>query len=506
MQPEMYKLYKPLRNHLRPVAIENGLSVIWAYINLMQLSDFKIPIDIEIPTELIKNKKSIHRGIYEWELALLAKELIIHGCDSDAFGKKDFRKYSYFANAVNKLKDFENRAWPIFGDKENVLREMGRVARRQFPWNVDIEFSIFLRYFKIYNNSRISKMVEGRIGLSIQKWYTVSTVMFGAMTTHVKMNIDPEIKVAGITKGDFDKFISYASADIGTLRNKIKEDPVTDDQYVYSFNPLEFYPIVKIGNYYYCPVTTFLVWRLTSGIYFDLDQRDGDFRREFGLAFQDYILEVSKKIIKKVKIIPEVKYKVGKSEKDSIDLILTDDNSAIFVEAKTKRLSAKSKSEFVKDESILKDLGILADSILQVYETIIEFERGLYPHIQYKKEIRIFPMVVTLEEWFIFGIDAERLKTILIGKMKSKQISLDYLEKMPYIIISTMMYEVFVQILNHNSIEKVMTTWFTPDKKDHNFGQFLIQEYKGQFKHLSDYFPGDFEKIYPEGLIRDNKN
>ena len=148
-----------------------------------------------------------------------------------------------------------------------------------------------------------------------------------------------------------------------------------DDEFVYTLNPLEYYPLVRIGDYYYCPIINFLAWRITSGIYFDL-VNDKGFGHPFGLAFQDYLKEVSTTILASdiTKVFSEEKYMVCKREEDSIDLILSQNAAAVFVEAKAKRMRARSKSQLLSDESIDKDLDILADDIVQAYATIIDYK------------------------------------------------------------------------------------------------------------------------------------
>ncbi|MDP2692933.1 MAG: hypothetical protein Q8O88_04810 [bacterium] len=505
MNNELYNLYKPLRNHLRPVAIENAFYVIWAYINFFQF-DKSIPNDIQFPRELIENKDKPNRAISEWELALLAREVISNGTDSISFATKNFNNWDYFATAINKIKAFENNAWPIFGDKSNVLDELGRIAKRQFPWQIKTSSVLFLRHFKIFSNPRIAKMIEEKIGLTIQQWYVIGTALLGSVLGHPKVNIDPNIQISSITKKHFDHFLSYISTDLNNLKEIINRDVKYDDQFVYCFNPLEYYPLVKIGNYYYCPISIFLAWRITSGIYFDLD-KSGRFGDEFGHAFQDYLMEISNKVISdsgRINVLPESKYQPpGGTDKDSVDIILKDGNSAIFLESKTKRLSVRSRSELLSRDSINKDIGVLAQAVVQIYSTILDYEKGLYPHMPYNQNLKIYPIVVTLEDWFIFGKDAEDLQSQVTQLMTARNIPPVYLEKMPYVIAWTLDYETLIQLINQYSIGDIMSAWFMPDKVHHNFGQFLATSYHGQYKYIDDYFPGDFEKIYPDLLMRE---
>jgi len=58
---------------------------------------------------------------------------------------KNFNNWNYFAGAINKIKDFENQAWPIFGGV--IDNELRRMAHRQFPWQSKLGPADFVRYF-----------------------------------------------------------------------------------------------------------------------------------------------------------------------------------------------------------------------------------------------------------------------------------------------------------------------------------------------------------------------
>lgn len=499
MNSSLYKLYKPIRNHLRRVSIENAFFVIWAYSNLFQFKN-KIPPEIEVAIELLNNIDFPARGLYEWELMLLSREVIMNGVDNPIYATRSFSRWSYFSRAINKIKEFENKVWPLTGDEKSVMKEMGRIARRQFPWQIKPNATLFFRYHRIYNNPRLSKIIEKHIGLSVSTWYITGTAIFGHLITNPKCSIDPKITIAEITKSDFDKFLSHTSASLDLLREKIIMDTKYNDEFVYSLNPLEFYPFILIGNYYYCPIPTLAAWRITSGIYFDIDKKDGEFGRNFGSAFQDYLLDISNKVLDRNKavILPEQKYKLNGIEKDSIDMILADSSNAFFVELKTKKLSAKSRSEFLSDDSINKDFAVLADAIVQVYVTIQDYEKNLYGHFPFVPTRKIYPLIVTLEDWYIWGSDHKRLRAMVETKLTEKGIPLDYIAKTPYTVTWAQTYEFLVQILNNFTIEEIMIAWHHPDKAGHNFSQFLMSNYGKGCKFIDEFFLGEFENIFPE--------
>ncbi len=503
MNQRVLDLYKPLREHLKPVAVENAFYVIWAYMNLFQF-DIPMPPDIRVADVVLKNHRfPPGRMVLEWELALLAREMIINGRDNLSAATRNFQNWDYFAAAINGVKDFENNAWPIFGDISNVMKEVRRIAHRQFPWQTRIGTDLFVRYFKIYNNPRVASVVKNKLGLTVRQWYIAGTAAFGAILGHPKFNMDPNLIVGDVSKKEFDIFFNFISTDLNNLRNLIAKTVKYDDEFVYALNPLEYYPLILIGGYYYCPIINFLAWRITSGIFFDL-VGDKNFGHPFGLAFQDYLEEVAKKVLdsSKTEVFGEQKYKVSKKEEDSIDIILAQKDAALFVEAKAKRMQMKSKSQLLSDDAMDKDLEILADDIVQVYATISDYKNGSYAHFQYDLGRRIYPLLVTLEDWFLIGPDADNLEKKVEVELKVRNLPVDYLKEMPYAICCARDFEHLVQILNTHSISEVMSIWFVPEKRGHNFGQFLLTNYRGKYESMDKFFHDDFEKIYPASVMK----
>jgi hypothetical protein len=97
-----YELYKPLRNHLRQYSLLESLGVVRAYVQHLQF-DQAFPSDIEVDATFLRASDVEKRvyGVHEWELELLAKELILNAPD---IGKKDLRSWKEFSTSINKIK------------------------------------------------------------------------------------------------------------------------------------------------------------------------------------------------------------------------------------------------------------------------------------------------------------------------------------------------------------------------------------------------------------------
>jgi hypothetical protein len=141
----VYDLYKPLRNLLRQYPLLESLSVVHAYAQYLQFSR-PLPSNIAVDPILYARHKP-ERQIYEWQLDLLAREIILN---SPTRGTKTLRAWPQFAKAINAIKDLEEKVHiahrPLF--QNNMLLEIFRVAHRQFPWQRRPTEDTLLRYSK----------------------------------------------------------------------------------------------------------------------------------------------------------------------------------------------------------------------------------------------------------------------------------------------------------------------------------------------------------------------
>ena len=114
--------------------------------------------------------------------------------------------------------------------------------------------------------------------------------------------------------------------------------------------PLQERPFVALGNgLYACPSLTFLSASLGIGLFHRLSRyyasknRRHTFYHFFGRFLQDYLHHtVSISVDKRsAQAVPEFKYRVGKQQKDSSDLILIDGRTAVFFDVCNKRLNTE---------------------------------------------------------------------------------------------------------------------------------------------------------------------
>jgi hypothetical protein len=456
----VYDLYKPLRNLLRQYPLLESLSVVHAYTQYLQFSR-PLPSDIDV-NPIIYARHKPERQIYEWQLDLLAREIILN-CPTR--GTKTLRSWPQFAKAINTIKDLEEKVYlarrPLFQD--NILLEMFRVAHRQFPWQRPPNEDTLLRYFKIFNTAEFDPIIRNAISIAAPEIYTIGLGFAGHFMRSFAYYLDSSIEVREISTEGFSRFVDHFSTDVPSLRQMAAAVQSYDQDYAYTFNPLRKYPLVRVilngRNAVVSPIPTFLFRRFTDGVYYEICDAKG-FAEAFGRSFQKYVGEMLSKANygERLTIVAEQPYHVGKDRKDSVDWIVSDSTGDLFIECKTKKLRVEAKIALTSTTVLNDDLDKMAGFIVQIYKTLFDAINGRYGHWLPQQDKPLYPVIVTLEEWFAFGDKIfPAIDEIARRKLAELRMSPAIVDTYPYTICSAEDFELVAQIMQSTGIHSVMS-------------------------------------------------
>jgi hypothetical protein len=491
----MYDLYKPFRNELRKQALRPSLRAIWAWMQHLQF-ERGFPPDMQVPLQ-IQALRGPQRSIYEWELAVLARELIALAPDN---ALTDLRSWRQFRTAVNKLKALDEaiseRYEKLF--RENIFIEMSRHAHHQFGWQrTDRMIVEVTRYLKIFAYPGLDAILRERIGLSAHVLYTIGLSITGHFSNQSELS-QLNTNLFGISLAQITLFLDLYARDIGEMRRLCIQAQAFNENFIYAFNPLVQFPIISdvagSGTRYIAPVPTYLIRRFTEGVYYDVWDAPG-FDIAFGTSYQSYVGDVLKAVNRQnaLTVLPESEYKVGKDRKHSVDWIASDDTAELFIECKTKRLRQDAKFALADLAPLQAQLAKLADFAVQIYKTLADAIEGRYTH--WKPTSRpIYPIVVTLEEWYIFGhrLDSE-IDARLRSAFRSNALDENLLVQYPLIICSVNDFERLMALIAIKGAKSVMDATVDPKRK-----LWLVHA------AMLDAFPEDFAKtrvnLFPEAL------
>jgi hypothetical protein len=259
-----------------------------------------------------------------------------------------------------------------------------------------------------------------------------------------------------------EKFLSFTSMNISDLRAKLKTEQMYDANYAYAYSSLRAYPLIRMfylgGNAFVCPIMTLLYWRFTSGLYYELIT-DDRFGNEFGEGFQNYVGDVISTacVNPEIERISEAAYKVGQQGKRTVDWIVSDGASALFLECKSKRLSWSAKSSLRDLTALENDIDIMAAAVVQTYKTLVDYENNHYPNFPAKEGRGIYLGVVTPENWRMFGpVMLNKLDDSVVAKLKEAGFPHDLTQERPYSILAIEELETGLQIIGSVGIAKFM--------------------------------------------------
>ena len=163
--------------------------------------------------------------------------------------------------------------------------------------------------------------------------------------------------------------------------------------------------------------------------------------------------------VRQIRDISRAEIWTEKTRKDSVDWIVNEsDDAALFLECKSKRLSWGAKMSLSDQKPLETDLEYLADAVVQTYKTIIDYQANLYGQLPYSPNRKIYPVVVTLENWYFLGpAMRDRLVTTVESKLEENGMSKGLPEEMPYQIWAIEEAEVGLQLIDDLGREGVVS-------------------------------------------------
>ncbi len=490
-----YRLYKPLRNHLSQVDLAESLYVIRAHIQYLHF-DQPIPPDVEIPTTY--RIAPPNSAVLEWELETIAREVILNAQEYGA--KETFKKWSYLASAINKLKRFENELCST-QPPGSVLLELYRIAHRQFPWQIRLNAFSLARYFKIFNHPSIDAIVKRVMGLSVEELYVVGMAFTGLLLSKFAVILPLRNEIPGIGPEHFERFIKHFSLSLEDLKAMYSEHQRYNYDYPYLYDPLRQFPLIrmKLSNQdaLVSPIPPLLFHRFTDGLYYEICG-EKDFGVPFGKAFESYIGETLKAAVGfGMPIHEEKEYFVGRDRKDTVDWILEGKEAALFIECKTRRVGLNAKVEIATENALNNEIEKMANFIVQIYKTLFDYKRNLYPSLKFNPDRKIFPLILTLEDWYFFGGKIGRMLEAKVNELlRIEKIDLGILKEAPYTICPTHEFEKMVQIIARVGVFDFMSRKvYNPEKVLWPMSSYMADEFGKEYSHAGFLFPEMLDKL-----------
>ncbi len=484
----MYQSYKPLRNYLRQFSQIPALAVVYRFVQFVQ---FKSPLPPGFDNPQLHTKHKWDMGIFEWELETLAREIILN-CPQN--GAKLIDGWGRFANAINHVKRVENDAWGEADHAPDILMELLRLAHRQFHWQQGVDETHLSRFFKLYDHPKIRPLIAAEFGMTTVELYQIGLALVGSLHGSMIIRTPLSNQINTVPADTVNKFVDRFTRTLPDLQRQTRALQEYNVNWAYAFNPLWLHPLVRVADEVLIgPLPTLLLYRITSGVYFDLVGRGDAFGNAIGSAFQDYTGEVieAANTAGSFTLLAEAEYGSKKRRKDSADWIVEDGGATLFLECKASRMKLQGKIDLFAKESMEREIARLAGFVTQLYSTLSDALAGDYNHWQ-PGEKRAYPIVVTLDEWHAFGSADKIIDDAVQADFVAKGLDNGLLTKCPYQIWSIRDFEHAIQLMAQGGIDALMKTKTGEEKR-----QFPIHNYALDY---AAYHGFKLKPLFPDPL------
>lgn len=456
--------------------------------------------------------------VNEWQLAFIAKALILNSNDHRA---KNFQDKGMFdtANIYNNLWD---PAVDVSETEELEVRQQAlnglllRIGNQQFPFQIGVRHLIPRCLYLFDEIPKSLKTPKLDISAEINKIYgmTVKEILIVGFSIFAKSDegyfnpehltgTDSEDLKKWLTTERVDKLVSIATIDYYALRELFKKYDTEKGLEQFSFNPLRTYPLVKtqIAGIV-IPIPRFVMERFTSGIYFTLmdafkaSGKENMFLEFFGKElFEKYVGILLKQKYGPNQLLEEWVY--GKTKSKTPDWIIIEGDSAILIECKTSGISLEAKS-WADLETVQASLRLRAAHGVKQSEKFIEQVRSKQKGLERLFHIKKFyKVIVTYDRIFMSGTPSIRS---LIDKELEKEgvkdkdyqvISIDELEKLIPVLEKFSFTDLIDKKMSHDlwstyDFDVFISAYLKEASADINRENTLLREkYDGLFKEIS---------------------
>jgi len=442
----MYSAYKPMRNFAAKLNRVESLIKIWSFFGNLE-HDKPLPPQFARMSKL--GKASLKDVVHPWELDILTREIILH---ADGNGSKDLYNTGHLAAAINtirRISDTQNRT-DLQG---TIYQEIQRGYQQQTLWRTNMHLML-ARHLKIYNTPDLAAVLMKGTTLSIKQFYTLGISISGHFLSKYAYNMKQDYTEFGISDEQRDVFLEKVVLNFGDLKSRTLSAQEYNENWSYTINPLVSTPLIVIDqaapNIVICPIPFYLMYRFSEGLFFDIAKIQG-YEQAYGDAFEEYVHDVSNILNtgcesrSLVKVARPEPYNVGKNVKHGVDLLVYDATGAILVECKAKRLNLKARYQ-LDNQALYSEIDVLARYVVQNYKNLEDITNG-YTGWQ-PGDRSLFPVVVTLVSWNLFGPKAyERLEESVLSLLEKAKISRDVVDLYPYTVMSVEEYETAFQVI-----------------------------------------------------------
>lgn len=489
--------HRRMRNRLAAAPLLESLEVIHAYMVFLQ---FETPLPRWIkPIENFYNIDQMELGLFEWELDVLCRELLLYGSE---WGSRKISNWDELADAVNQIKEIYNDIQLAHSDilDTKIMSEVFRIQNQQFPWQTKPSSRWLVRYLKIFGTKELNEMIVRAVGLPIEKILRIGMAFFAIHMKHFSQSTPIQVGTDFAAPEDVELFVKHFGGGFTAVLAEMEKTASMGEDFIYVRNPLVVKPLIlhnSNGNLKIsCPIPNYLIRRVSEGLYYDICGIPS-FSGFFGSAFQNYVGEMFQAADRRktFEIIPEQKYIFSGSPKHTIDWVVSDKTSTLFVECKTKRITYLAKTKILDSSALDADIREFGKAVAQTYKALTAALNGEHP-LWTNDSKPVYPFVLMLEDFHSVGL-YEPIRKVAVEQLQSAGIDAKIVDQYPFTLASVWDFELAMLVMSDVGIETFMSKKVVGEVKEWDLRAYTMNNFRDNLKGLNgNLFPAEMDRVF----------
>ena len=403
-----------LRRILSQAVDENFFALIWA-LDALQTGreDLAARILLRFPREAAASEIGSRYAIHRWELEALVGQLLVTEKAPIREGRNRQINCRVFATAqlvANQLRNLEEAEAAIFLDRGDVLLEMHRIAQRQFGWQRGYgNVNRIYRYARIYGQGECDRYFQEQYGLSINDFSLVGFAVYASLHRNLWLaGQSYRIDQLGVKRATFETALGRLSKPIRQARiTAASMANVHGRGLPIAYQPsfLRRFPIVSFGDNnerLYAPIPDLILFRITSGLYYDLAPEKTSLIREANERFEAYVEEFMSAMMPQCDVGGSYGYGTKKHGFDSPDVIVRlEDQISLVIECKATKLTFEAQYAEDPKSAAETAYGQIAKGVFQLWRYFSHARRGIAGIGDVSPNVH--GIVLTLDTWLMMA-------------------------------------------------------------------------------------------------------
>lgn len=385
------------------------LQMMWA-INALQSGDApSLAAYLRYPKEAATTDLTHKHFAQKWEIENLLLLLLSTPKEKvDFLRAPDYQSYDTVANLVNQLKAAEEAESALLVDHANVLDELQRYAHKQFLWQREFfEIERLYRYTYVYGQGSCADYFERQNGLSINEFILTCIALYGctkAFAWQKVTRIEPPLTLRPEIVGLTLKLVAKELPEMRAETTKRIDQVMSAGRPKLAYLPstLRHFPIIsstKHNDQIIAPLPQLLIFRATSGLYYDLAGGPQNLLKEANGRFEEYGKKLIQARCPRFEVSRDQEYGPKGKRMRTPDLLLKDGGivKAVF-ECKATKLTFTAQYGDDQFAEAPKAFGQIAKGMSQLWKFFSRARRGIYTNETVADDA--YGIILTMENWF----------------------------------------------------------------------------------------------------------